>query len=93
VQVAGKVARMGRSAAKTMTSELRQAVQRSGMSRYAICKAIGLPQSTMSRFMAAKCGLSLATVDRLGALLGLSIVVVSPTSGRRGRKRLKGRIR
>ena len=44
------------------------------MSRYRICKEISLPESTMSHFMAGKCGLSLTTVDRLGELLGLRIV-------------------
>jgi plasmid maintenance system antidote protein VapI len=59
---------------KPISQQLRTAIGTSGMSRYRICKAIGLPESTMSHFMAGACGLSLETIDRLGELLGLEIV-------------------
>jgi plasmid maintenance system antidote protein VapI len=65
---------MTRKAPRTLTEQLRDAIDASGMSRYRICKEIGLPESTMSHFMAGKCGLALATVDRLSELLGLRIV-------------------
>jgi predicted XRE-type DNA-binding protein len=64
---------MTRKAAKPISQQLRQAIDASGMSRYRICKEIGLPESTMSHFMAGKCGLQLSTIDRLGELLGLRI--------------------
>jgi plasmid maintenance system antidote protein VapI len=76
-------------APKLISQQLREAVDASGMSRYRICKEIGLPQSTMSHFMAGQCGLALATVDRLGELLGLSVVVAKTTSEPRNRN--KGR--
>ena len=44
----------------------------------AVAKAIGLDQSVMSRFMAAKSGLSVETIDRLGELLGLTLSTVNP---------------
>ncbi len=66
---------MTRMTPKTISQQLRNAIDASGMSRYRICKEIGLPESTMSHFMAGECGLALTTVDRLGVLLGLSIVV------------------
>jgi hypothetical protein len=61
------------------SDELRDAVNASGLSRYAICKAIGLDQSAMSRFMRGKGGMSIACLDRLADLLELRIV-----AGRRG---------
>ena len=58
-----------------LSDKVRRAVDECGMSRYAICKTIGLEQATMSRFMAAKCGLSMKMLDALADLLGLDIVV------------------
>lgn len=46
----------------------------SGLSRYRIAKEIGVSQATLSRFMSGQRGLSLAVVDRLCDLLGVSIV-------------------
>ena len=60
-------------ASKRFSDQLRDAVDGSGMSRYAICKAIGLPESSMSRFMAGKSGLSMGVVDRLADRLGLTV--------------------
>jgi plasmid maintenance system antidote protein VapI len=61
--------------AKKLSDEIRDAVDASGMSRYAIAKALGVAESTMSRFMSGKGGLSMEYIDRLAALLGLHIVV------------------
>ena len=78
-------------APKPISQQLREAVDGSGMSRYRICKEIGLPESTMSQFMSGECGLALATIDRLGALLGLSVVAAKagsepgPKNGNKGR--------
>ncbi|MEW4568501.1 helix-turn-helix transcriptional regulator [Tautonia sp. JC769] len=60
-----------------LSDQIRDAVNVSGMSRYAICKTIGFNQGAMSRFMSGKGGMSLETLDRLAELLGLSIVVES----------------
>jgi ribosome-binding protein aMBF1 (putative translation factor) len=66
-----------------LTDQLRNAIDSSGMSRYAVAKAIELDQSTLSRFMSGKAGLALDTVDKLGELLGLKLVVTKkPTKGR-----------
>ena len=60
---------------KKLSDEIRDAVDASGMSRYAIAKALGVAESTMSRFMNGKGGLSMEYIDRLAALLGLHVVV------------------
>jgi transcriptional regulator with XRE-family HTH domain len=68
-------------AGRRFSDQLRDAVAGSGMSRYAICKAVGLTQSSMSRFMNGKGGLSLDTIDKLADLLGLT-VAKKPTTKR-----------
>lgn len=57
-----------------LSDQIRRVIDSSGMSRYAIAKAIGLDQSVLSRFMAGKSGLSVPTLDRLGVLLKLEVV-------------------
>ena len=68
-----------------LTDQLREAIDGSGMSRYAVAKAIGLDQSTLSRFMSGKAGLALDTVDRLGELLGLKLVAAKKPAKGKGR--------
>ncbi len=68
---------------KTLSDEIRYAVNGSGLSRYAIAKALGIAESTISRFMNGKGGLSMDYLDRLAELLGLHIVV-KPTKKQRG---------
>jgi plasmid maintenance system antidote protein VapI len=69
---------------KKLSDEVRDAVIASGMSRYAIAKALGVAESTMSRFVNGKGGLSMEYLDRLGELLGLH-VVVRPTKKQGGK--------
>jgi predicted transcriptional regulator len=71
---------------KAISEQLRRAIIASGMSRYAICKAIDLPQAAMSHFMNRQKGLRLESVDRIGKLLDLRIVA-GPTkaSKRKGK--------
>ena len=56
-----------------LSDEIRQAVDASGLSRYRIAKALGIAESTMSRFMSGKGGLSMEYLDDLAALLDLHI--------------------
>jgi len=70
-----------------ISDQIRAAIEASSMSRYRICKEIGLPESTMSEFMAGRCGLALTTVDRLGKLLGLTIVTAAVRATKRKAER------
>lgn len=57
----------------SLSDELRQAVERSGLSRYSIWQQTGIDQGTMSKFLAGDRWLSEESVDKLAALLGLHI--------------------
>ena len=59
----------------SLSDEVRAAVDASGMSRYRIAKELGISESTVSRFMNRKGGLTLKLLDRLAELLGLHITV------------------
>jgi transcriptional regulator with XRE-family HTH domain len=65
-----------------LSDQIRRAIDASGLSRYRICKEIGLTESTMSRFMSGQSGLSLRVLDDLADLLGLNI-----TTAKRAKKR------
>jgi predicted XRE-type DNA-binding protein len=69
-------------ASKQLSEQIRKAIDASGMSRYRICKEIGMPESNMSVFMGRKVGLSMATLDRLAAYLDLRIC-----NGGKGKRR------
>jgi hypothetical protein len=56
-----------------LSDEIRQAVDGSGRSRYAICKELGILQSGFSRFMNGKGGLTMARLDDLAVLLDLHL--------------------
>lgn len=58
----------------TLSEQLRHRIEHSGMSRYRICKKIGLAESAMSRFMSGERGLSMDVLDRLFPLLNLRVV-------------------
>jgi ribosome-binding protein aMBF1 (putative translation factor) len=59
---------------KKISDEIRDAVNASGMSRYSIAKNLEIVESTMSRFMSGKGGLSMDYIDRLAELLGIHIL-------------------
>jgi len=61
-----------------LSDQIRAAVDGSGLSRRQICRATGIDEGAMSRFMAGRVGLSLATLDRLADVLRLRVVARSP---------------
>lgn len=73
--------RSGGKTADLISDQLRAALLAGGDSIYQTAAAAGCPRSSLSRFLAGRRSLSLATVDRVAAQLGLRLV---PT-GRRPR--------
>jgi len=60
------------------SDEVRLAIDASGMSRYRICKELGMDQAAMSRFMHGKSGISIDQLDALAALLDLHVITGTP---------------
>lgn len=68
----------------TLSDQLRPLIERSGMSRYRICKRIGLAQSAMTRFMSGERGLSMDVLDRLFPLLDLRVIAGRSVEKKKG---------
>ena len=64
---------MGKRKTKSMSDEVREAIEKSGLSRYAICKGAGIEEGAMSRFMRGQTSLTLRTLDKLAAFLDLHV--------------------
>jgi hypothetical protein len=71
--------------AQHFSDQLREAIRKSGHSRYAISKATGVYQSTLSRFMVGKSGLSVQNLDALCRFLQLDL---QPRPKRRGKPKV-----
>jgi transcriptional regulator with XRE-family HTH domain len=65
-----------------LSDQIRRAVDASGLSRYRICKKLGIAESTLSRFMSGQGGLSMEYLDALASLLNLSL-----SAGKRPKKK------
>jgi hypothetical protein len=68
----------------SVTATLRAALERCGRTRYAVSKATGIPESTLSRFVASGRGLRSENTDKLSAYLGL-VLTMKPGKARKGR--------
>ncbi len=55
----------------TITESLKRAVRDSGLSLYAICKATGLNEDSLSRFMRGDQSLVLSKADKLASFFGI----------------------
>lgn len=81
---------MKRKPAK-LSGQVRAAIDASGLTRYRICQLTGIDQSTLSKFMAGKAGLSTPALDALAEVLALRIVADAPSSNPSSREpRRKG---
>jgi transcriptional regulator with XRE-family HTH domain len=65
---------MGRKYTK-LSEQIRRAVRESGWTQYRIAKRAKLDKGTMSRFMSGKMGLAMESLDQLGKVLRLNVVV------------------
>jgi transcriptional regulator with XRE-family HTH domain len=75
---------MGRQRIK-LSEQIRHAVAASGLSRYRIANELGIAESTMSRFMSGRGGLSMKYLDALADLLDLDIKTGQQRRSRKGR--------
>lgn len=74
-------------ATKPFSEQLREAVQRSGKTRYRISMETGIAQSALSRFVNdSSVGLSLANIDLLCESIGAELVL-KPEVTKRTKKR------
>ena len=69
----------------TLSGQIRAAINSSGLSRYRICKTLGIDQGLMSRFMVGTRSLSLQNADAVGKLLRLRIVADGPAKADKGK--------
>jgi transcriptional regulator with XRE-family HTH domain len=56
---------------QSITHAIKQAVRESGQSLYAICKATGLNEDALSRFMRGQTSMRLDLADKLAAYFGI----------------------
>jgi DNA transposition AAA+ family ATPase len=66
----------------SLSDELRQAIERSGVSRYSIWQQTGIDQGSLSKFMDGERGLSIESIDTIAELLGLHICAADAKSRR-----------
>jgi plasmid maintenance system antidote protein VapI len=62
----------------TVSDQLKDAILNCGQTRYRIAQETGVTEATLSKFIHGHHGLSLETVDIIGAYLGLQLVVAKP---------------
>jgi len=72
---------MAQKRSGTLTDDLRQAIDDSGLTRYRIAKDTAIDESMLAKFYNGKGGLSMESLDRLGKYLGLRIVTEGKRKG------------
>ena len=66
---------MKKQRTQKLSDQIRQAIDDSGETRYSIAHGAEIDESALAKFYNGHRGLSMKALDRLGAYLGLSIVV------------------
>ncbi len=61
--------------------QIRRRVRACGLSLYAVCNRAKLGYGPMQRFMTGKCGVTLATLERLAPVIGIKLHI-SKAKGR-----------
>jgi len=72
---------------KTISDQLRAAIENAPVSRYRISQDTDIAEPTLSRFMTGKGGLRLSAIDAIGEYLGLKLVVDEKPAKKRTPKR------
>ncbi|HQU42132.1 MAG: hypothetical protein B7Z73_05500 [Planctomycetia bacterium 21-64-5] len=68
--------------------KLRDAIERSGLTRYAIAKGAGITYEVLMRFLDERRDIRLSTVEKLAAFFELDLMPKKkPTTGRRSKSR------
>lgn len=68
-----------------LSEQIRRAILTSGLTRYRICKEIGITQPSMTRFIQGQAWLSMPTLDKIADLLEIDIA--TPKRHKRGQGR------
>jgi transcriptional regulator with XRE-family HTH domain len=66
---------MAKKRFKLFTDQLRQAIDKSGLTRYQIAKATGIDESALAKFYNGHRGLSMDALNALGEFLQLRITL------------------
>ena len=69
-----------------MGNRLREVLQREGVTRYRLCKDLGIDQGEMSRFFHGKQNISLPMLERIAGYLGYDLVLVKRQRPKKGGK-------
>ena len=67
-----------------MGSRLREVLEREGVTRYRLCKDLGIDQGEMSRFFHGKQNVSLPMLERIAGYLGYDLVLVKRKRPKKG---------
>jgi len=70
---------------KPISDQLRDAIRNATVSRYRLAAESGIDESTISRFLNGKGGLSIEGLDRIADCLGLRLVVPRRSRQRKGK--------